>query len=443
MRVKLTIAALLTSVCAMAQNPFITHIYTADPTARVHNGKLFVYPSCDMIPEGEMSTKPGFFMPGYHVFSLENGSTWKDHGWVVKEADVEWTKKGIEAMWAPDCIEKDGKFYLFFPARDKENYGRRIGVGVANNPEGPFTWEPSYIEGIEGIDPGLLLDDDNQAYLFFDSGDFFQVARLSDDMTKIKEAAVRVEGLPGGFKEGAFPFKKDGVYYLTFAHIFNEEGFTIGYATSDKPMGPYQYQGKIMDNIGDGTNHHSIVEYDGRWIFFYHNWAVSGMRKLRSICADYMEFNANGTIKKVEPTLRGIGYPTLRDTIQIDRYSAINGAQTAFVSGGEPKGWMVCEAKTGSTVTFTDVDFANGEATKMVARMASGQRLGSVEVRKDNAEGDLIASFPIKYTGGWDSWVTVESEIETKLTGLHDICVVFTSENGSTKTANLNWLMLE
>ncbi len=443
MRLKLTIAALLATVGgAVAQNPFVTHIYTADPTARVHDGKLYVYPSCDIIPEGEKSSAPGFYMPGYHIFSLENGSTWRDHGSIVKEADIEWTKKGADAMWAPDCIEKDGKYYMFFPARDKE-FKQRIGMGVSESPEGPFKWQPSFLEGVMGIDPGLLLDDDNQAYLFFDSKEYLRVAPLSADMTKITQEPIVVEGLPAGFKEGAFPFKRDGVYYLTFAHIFNEEGFTIGYATSDKPMGPYRYQGKIMDNIGNGTNHHSVVKYNDQWIFFYHNWAISGMRKLRSICADYMEFNKNGSIKKVVPTLRGIGYPTLRDTIQIDRYSEINGAQTAFVSGGEPNGWMVCEAATQSYVKFTNVDFANGEATKVVARMASGQRLGQIEVRKDNPEGDLIAKFPIVHTGGWDAWTTVESDIETKLTGLNDICVLFISEDGSTKTANLNWLMLK
>ncbi len=443
MKLKLTILAIVASIgSVVAENPFITHIYTADPTARVHDGKLFVYPSCDIVPEGAKSDKPGFYMPGYHIFSLENGNTWKDYGWLAKEADIEWTKKGVDAMWAPDCIEKDGKYYYFFPARCKE-FKQRIGMGVSDSPTGPFKWQPSYMEDVMGIDPGLLLDDDNQAYMFFGSGDYLQVAPLSADMTKVSKKPIQVEGLPTGFKEGAFPFKKDGIYYLTFAHIFNEEGFTLGYATSDKPMGPYRYQGKIMDNIGDGTNHHSVVKYNGQWILFYHNWAISGMRKLRSICADYMEFNKNGTIKKVKPTLRGIGYPTLRDTIQIDRYSEISGAQTAFVSGGEPAGWMVCEAANKSFVTFTNVDFANGGATKMVARMASGQRLGKIEVRKDNPSGDIIATFPIKHTGGWDSWVTLESDIKTKLTGLNDICVVFISENGSTKTANLNWLMIK
>ncbi|MFI3319669.1 MAG: family 43 glycosylhydrolase [Rikenellaceae bacterium] len=443
MKLKLTILAIVASIgSVVAENPFITHIFTADPTARVHDGKLFVYPSCDIVPEGAKSDKPGFYMPGYHIFSLENGNTWKDYGWLAKEADIEWTKKGADAMWAPDCIEKDGKYYYFFPARCKE-FKQRIGMGVSDSPTGPFKWQPTYMKDVMGIDPGLLLDDDNQAYMFFGSGDYLQVAPLSDDMTKVAKKPIQVEGLPTGFKEGAFPFKRNGLYYLTFAHIFNEEGFTLGYATSDKPMGPYRYQGKIMDNIGDGTNHHSVVKYKDQWILFYHNWAISGMRKLRSICADYMEFNKNGTIKKVKPTLRGIGYPTLRDTIQIDRYSEISGAQTAFVSGGEPAGWMICEAANKSHVNFTNVDFADGSATKMVARMASGQRLGKIEVRKGNLTGDIIATFPIKHTGDWDSWVTVESDIQTKLTGLNDLCVLFTSENGSTKTANLNWLIIK
>lgn len=443
MKLKLTIAMLLATIGnIVAENPFVTHIYTADPTARVHDGKLFVYPSCDIIPKGEKNKKPGFYMPGYHIFSLENGNRWKDHGWIAKEADIEWTKKDADAMWAPDCIEKDNKYYYFFPARDKE-FKQRIGMGVSDSPTGPFKWARAPIKGVEGIDPGLLLDDDNQAYIFFGSKEYLQVAPLSADMTKITSKPIVVEGLPAGFKEGAFPFKKNGVYYLTFAHIFNEEGFTIGYATSDKPMGPYRYQGKIMDNIGDGTNHHSVVKYQDRWILFYHNWAVSGMRKLRSICADYMEFNENGTIQKVVPTLRGIGYPTLRDTIQIDRYNEIHNAQTAFVAGGEPKGWMVCEAATDSYVKFNDVDFADGEATKIVARLSSGQRFGDIEIRKDNPEGALIAKLPFSYTGGWESWVTQECDIQTKLKGLNNICVLFKSEAGSTKTVNLNWLILK
>ncbi len=435
-------ALLLTTAAVTAQNPFVTHIYTADPTARVFNDKLYVYPSTDVIPE-KNSTKPGFYMPGYHLFSLEGGSSWKDHGWLLHEDDAPWTAKNALAMWAPDCIERDGKYYFFYPARPKDGYKKRIGMGVSDSPEGPFKWAENYIEGVEGIDPGLLVDDKNDAYLFYGSAEELYVAPLSKDMQKITKKPTLIQGLPAGFKEGMFPFQKDGLYYLTFAHIFPDEGFTLGYATSKSPMGPYQYRGKIMDNIGNGTNHHSVVKYQDRWILFYHNWAVSGMRKLRSICADYMTFNKNGSINKVTPTLRGIGSPMVGDTIQIDRYNTIHAAQTAFVDSSEPKGWMVSEAEHLSYVTFNDVDFGDGSATKMIARMASGQRLGKIEVRVDDPKGALIAEFPITFTGAWDKWKSVEAPLKEKFTGKKNLCVVFHSELGSTKTANLNWLMLK
>ncbi len=440
----LTSALLVTSTVAISQNPLVTHMYTADPTARVHEGRLFVYPSSDQVPPPGVDM-PRFCMPGYHAFSLEGGSTWRDHGWVLKENDVPWGERDTYAMWAPDCIEKDGKYYYFYPAKPaNDNAFRRIGVGVSDRPEGPFKWEESFIEGVSGIDPGLLLDDaDNQAYLFFGGGQTLYVAPLSDDMRKITADPIVVEGLPKGYKEGAFPFKKDGIYYLTFAHVFAEEGYTIGYATSENPMGPYQYCGKIMDNIDNGTNHHSVVEYNGQWILFYHFWHISGFNKMRSMCADYMEFKPDGSIRKVRPTLRGIGAPMVGDTIQIDRTELMNGAKSIFMGGDEPTGWMVAEARTGSNVTFQRVDFGDGSATKMQARMASGQRNGVVEVRKSDSKGSLIAQFPITFTGGWESWTTVTADIETKLTGVHNICVVFKAEPGNTKTANINWLLLE
>ena len=426
-----------------AQNPLVTHMYTADPTARVFNGKLYVYPSSDMVPK-EGVDMPSFCMPGYHVFSLENGSTWKDHGWVLKENDNPWGEKDSYAMWAPGCIERDGLYYFYFPAKAKNDKAfRRIGVGVAKKPEGPFKFENSFIKGIEGIDPGLLLDDDGQAYIFFGGGHELKVAPLKDNMREISAPPIKVQGLPAGYKEAAFPFKKDGKYYLTFAHVFPQEGYTIGYAISDNPLGPYVYSGKIMDNIDNGTNHHSLVEYNGRWILFYHFWDISGFNKLRSMCADYLTFNKDGSIKKVIPTMRGIGNPTIQDTIQVDRHNGIYKAETAFVSGGEPNGWMVCEAHSWSNVRFNGVDFGDGRAKKIKARVASGQRAGNFEVRMGSQNGPLVAKFPINYTGGWDKWQTIEADIQHNAKGIHDIYVVFNGEAGNTKTVNLNWLILE
>lgn len=426
-----------------SQNPLVTHMFTADPTARVFNGKLYVFPSSDTYPPaGREAEFPRFCMPGYHAFSLENGSTWKDHGWVLKENDVPWGEKDTYAMWAPDCIEKDGKYYYYYPAKPKNDKAfRRIGVGVSDNPTGPFKWEKSFIKDVSGIDPGLLLDDNNKAYLFFGGGHELYGAPLKDNMKEVAQKPILIEGLPAGYKEGSFPFKKDGVYYLTFAHVFPDEGYTIGYATSDRPLGPYQYRGKIMDNIHNGTNHHSVVKYKDQWILFYHSWDISGYNKLRSMRADYMTFKKDGTIKKVKPTLRGIGTPQVNDTIQIDRYNEISGANTAFVGGNEPNGWMVCDAKMMSFVKFNRVKFDG--AKKIKARIASGQRNGSFEIRLNNPKGKLIAKFPINYTGGWNSWKTIEADINEPISGTHNLVVVFKSDWGNTKSVNLNWLLLQ
>lgn len=427
-----------------AQNPLVTHMYTADPTARCYDGKLYVYPSSDVVPPKNLANiNNGFCMPGYHGFSLEGGSTWKDHGWILKENDVPWGEKDTYAMWAPDCVKKDGKYYYYFPAKAKNDKAfRRIGVGVSDNPMGPFKWEKNYIKGIQGIDPGLFVDDDNQAYLYYGGGQKLYGVKLSDDMKSIEGEPVEISGLPFGYKEGSFLFKKDSAYYFTFAHVFPEEGYTIGYATSDSPLGPFVYRGKIMDNIDNGTNHHSVVNYNGRWILFYHFWHVSGHNKLRSMCADYMEFTKEGAIKKVKPTLRGIGNPTIGDTIQVDRYNEIINASTSFVSGDEPKGWMVCEARNGAAVRFNGVDFGNGEAKKMMARVACENMGCNIEVRIGHQWGKVITKYKVPHTGGWGKWVTLESDILKQVKGKQDIFVRFYSDGGSTKTCNLNWLLL-
>lgn len=434
---------IFTSVYVHAQNPLVTHMFTADPTARVHEGKLFIYPSHDVVPPDSIDM-PRFCMPDYHIFSLENGSTWKDYGRVLDQNEVPWGEKNSFGMWAPDCIERDGKYYYYYPAKPKDGSAfRRIGVGVSKSPEGPFKWEKDYIKGVSGIDPGLLLDDDKEAYLFFGGGHELYVAPLKKNMKEISSEPVHISGLPAGYKEGSFPFKKDSIYYLTFAHVFADEGYTIGYATADNPIGPYTYRGKMIDNIGNGTNHGSVVQYHGKWILFYHYWHLSGFNKMRSMCADYLEFKDDGTVRKVKPTIRGIGIPTIGDTIQIDRYNEISGAKTAFVGGNEPNGWMVCEAGMMSWVKFNNVDFKQGEATKIKARVASGQRNGVFEIRLGNEKGKKIAEFPIHYTGGWNKWENMETNLLEEVKGVQNIVVVFKAFWGSTKTVNLNWLILE
>ena len=161
----LSMGLVLCTCFLKAQNPLITHMYTADPTAMVFDGKLYIYPSSDTVPPADY-TRYQHCMPGYNIFSLENGATWKDHGRFLNNDEVPWALKGSYSMWAPDCIEKDGKYYFYFPVRAADSV-HRVGVAIGSSPTGPFKVEKDYIPGTKGIDPGLLKDDDGTFYMYF------------------------------------------------------------------------------------------------------------------------------------------------------------------------------------------------------------------------------------------------------------------------------------
>ena len=160
---------MFTAACIQlnAQNPIIRNIYSADPTARVFNGKVYLYPSHDIFPP-EGQRQDWFCMEDYHVFSSEDLMDWTDHGMIVTQNKVPWVRPNSYSMWAPDCVEKDGKYYFYFPSAPAEGRGGfAVGVAIADSPEGPFIPEPEPIKGINGIDPCVLQASDGNAYIFW------------------------------------------------------------------------------------------------------------------------------------------------------------------------------------------------------------------------------------------------------------------------------------
>ena len=123
-------------------NPVISGQFTADPTARVFEGKIYMYPSHD-IPSvvTHSDGSPWFSMPDYHVFSSEDLTEWTDHGVILRQEDVPWGKPDAYAMWAPDCVFKDGKYYFYFPDAPASGMGFGVGVAVSDRPYGPFVPE--------------------------------------------------------------------------------------------------------------------------------------------------------------------------------------------------------------------------------------------------------------------------------------------------------------
>ena len=421
-----------------SDNPFVTHIYTADPTARVFNGRLYIYPSHDIQEFDDKSGNNGFMMEDYHVFSTTDLMNYTDHGVILDQRDVNWVDNNSYAMWAPDCIEKDGKYYFYFPGNFK------IGVAIANSPEGPFVPRQSPIGGANGIDPCAFIDDDGTPYLYFGGGEDLKVMRMKQDMATPDMNPIVVKNLPAQYKEGAFVFKRNGTYYFTFPHAPNgsEE---IAYATGSSPLGPFDYQGIIMDRWTDGcwTNHHSIVEYEGQWYIFYHHHDLSKDQTLRSICADKMFFNDDGSIQKVTPTKRGIGIRKAYEKIQVDRFVEASGCKDERFQRGEPVGLFVTEISRNGWLNYADVDFELKNYRAITARVSCASTGGTIELRSNSTSGDLLGTVDIANTGGAHNWQTLSGAVAAPVAGLMDLFLVFKSDNASSNLFNVNWVRFD
>ncbi|MEL0456301.1 family 43 glycosylhydrolase [Flavobacteriaceae bacterium SZ-1-7] len=306
----LTVLLVLMVIQGFAQNPFITHMYTADPSARVFNDTLYVFPSHDK----DDAVK--FTMEDWHVFSTTDMKTWTDHGVAFSLNDLNWA---TFQAWAPDCIYRNGKYYFYYPVEHS-----KIGVAVGDKPYGPFKDplnEPLIHTNSEGvvcnrdfIDPAVFIDDDGQAYLYMGQL-IVNAIKLNEDMISYDGKVYLLEGADDFF-EAVWMHKYAGNYYLSYVGESGE----IKYGMSNNPLGPFKYKGVILPKMNSGTNHHSIVEYKGQWYMFYHNSDLyfrnnpSAIPKFgwghkdsphpyrRSICFDKLYYNKDGTIQPVIPT---------------------------------------------------------------------------------------------------------------------------------------------
>lgn len=304
--IALFFTTLLFSFFAQADNPIIKHKYTADPSARVFGDVLYVYPSHDR------DQAVWWDMEDWHVFSTTDMVNFKDHGVALSLTDIAWAEK---YAWAPDCIERNGKYYFYFPTDQKH-----IGVAVSDKPYGPFKdplGKPLISKDSAGvkadrdfIDPGVFIDDDGKAYLFMGQN-FVNAIELNEDMISYDGTVHIVEGADHFF-EAAWVHKYNGKYYLSYSGKGK-----ILYAMSDNVLGPYQFQGEILGKVNSGTNHHSIVEFKDKWYLFYHNsdLAIQNIpadseefkykRWRRSVSVEELHYNPDGTIQLVTQTREG------------------------------------------------------------------------------------------------------------------------------------------
>jgi beta-xylosidase len=296
----------------LGPNPFVTHIYTADPSAHVWaDGRLYVYPSHDVAPPRGCD-----LMDRYHVFSTDDMVHWTDHGEILNSGQVEWGRPEGGFMWAPDCAYKNGTYYLYFPhpSDTQWNSSWKIGVATSKDPAKDFVVQ-GYIPNIPShIDPCVFVDDDDQAYFYFGGGGKCLGGKLKDNMMEIDGELREMQGL-FDFHEATWIHKKDGLYYLSYSDNHDGNNSSDGvkgdnrlrYAVSANPLGPWSHKGIYMDPTDSYTNHGSIVEYKGHWYAFYHNSNLSARNNefndwLRSICVDELFYNPDGTIRKVVQT---------------------------------------------------------------------------------------------------------------------------------------------
>jgi arabinoxylan arabinofuranohydrolase len=299
------------TVANRANNPCITQMYTADPSAHVwKDGRLYVYTSHDITPPRGCD-----LMDQYHVFSTDDMVNWVDHGEILRASQVPWGRKEGGFMWAPDCAYKNGKYYFYFPHPSETDWNNswKIGVAVSESPIKDFK-VIGYVKGLESqIDPCIFVDDDGQAYIYQGGGRVCLGGKLKENMIEVDGGMHHMEGLED-FHEATWMHKYKGKYYLSYSDNHDEhdnDGVKgdnrMRYAISDNPLGPFKYMGIFMEPTDSYTNHGSIVEYKGQWFAFYHNSALSAAKGefndwLRSVCVDKLFYNPDGSIQLVKQT---------------------------------------------------------------------------------------------------------------------------------------------
>lgn len=326
------------SMIRKTSEALVTHLFTADPAAHVFGDRIYIYPSHD-IETGAPQNDAGdhFDMRDYHVLSMDSvpGEV-TDHGVAIDLKDVPWASR---QLWAPDAAERNGTYYLYFPAKDKHDIFR-IGVATSNSPVGPFIALPAPIEGTYSIDPAVFQDRDGTYYMYFGGIWGGQLERWSDgkynangsktDLRKDDEPAIgpmvarmrenmtvfaeppreivildeRSKPILSGdhdrrFFEASWMHTYNGKYYFSYS---TGDTHFICYAIGDSPYGPFLWKGVLLKPVIGWTNHHSIVEFRGRWYLFYHDSTLSGGEThLRCVKVTELNYRRDGTIETIDP----------------------------------------------------------------------------------------------------------------------------------------------
>ncbi|WP_437813876.1 glycoside hydrolase family 43 protein [Sorangium sp. So ce1078] len=439
----LVLAGLFASPSALADYPIASHRYLADPASLVHDGRVYLYCSNDDDNVKEDGSDNSYEMASIVAVSSSDMKNWTDHGEVMRvPRDVSWANDS----WAPAMVERDGKIFMYFG-----NGGSGIGVASSASPTGPFkdakgsALVTSSTPGASGpnmwlFDPGVFVDDDGQAYLYFGGNgeQNARIIRLNDDMVSVSGSAIALT-VPYFF-EASWMHKRDGIYYLSYSTNPANE-MRIDYLTSTSPTSGFKYGGTVgaQPPKNNNNNHAAIFEFGGAWYHAYHNRSIAtdageptGYR--RNLALEPLKYKEDGSIVPVTYTTDGVEQVGRFDPyarVEAETFNAQSGIETEPCEEG---GMNLANIDNGDWVRLRGVDFGEGAAS-FSARVASAAAGGSIELRLEAPDGMLVGTCAVEATGGWQEWSDTSCAVEGA-TGVHDLVLRFTG--GESYLFNVN-----
>lgn len=426
--------------------PLEWELYIADGEPYVFDGYLYLYGSKD-VKNGLEDGQQHFCSKNYHVVRTKDLVTWEDMGVSFSFSDLPKDSLPDTAfkLWAPDVCHnpKDGKYYLYICTNGKGGFF----VASADRPEGPFTKaKPLTIDGKDCfpkvIDPGVLMDDDGKAYIVWPGGADhpWSVGQLNpEEFTDVLgDTITPIEGLVFPF-EGPSLRKRGDTYYLIYIQNNgpkvegNIQPSRMAYMTSQSPLGPYEYQGLIIDTSdypGAINVHGSIVEWDHDWYVFYHI-PVQGMELTRYACAAPIDFNPDGTMVQAKLTSCG-PRASFKCNEEIPAISAVVYSEGKYEDRcsfeNSYDAYLMFE-KARSFAGFRYVDFEeNTDVTFLVK--AKSEVSCVLEVRADEWDGQLLAEVAIEQSNDYRSY---SANINSEIAHRHAVYLIMKEKIGEGK----------
>ncbi len=434
-----------TVLCANAQNPIISTMYTPDPAPFVYGDKVYLF-----VDHDEDGRNRDFNMKDWALFSTDDMVNWTYLGTQVNTAVFKWARQGQRA-WASQGVERNGKWY-WYVCCNKATGGDALAVAVADDPQGPWTdgIGGPLAEGFGFIDPTVFVDDDGRAYLFWGNKGLWY-GELNDDMVSFKNGWQEVPGyhdpecfgelqskmnwakgrneMMTQYEEGPWLMKRNGTYYLSYPAGGVPEH--MAYSTAPTINGPWTYRGKIMGEAENSfTIHGGNITFKGRDFMFYHNGGLPGGGGYnRSACVEEFKFNEDGSFPFIPFTKEGVIEPVKN----LDPYKRVE-AETQAESRGVKvdrragKDHFVTDISDGDWIRVRSVDFKDKGQKAVVVVVGEQKGNGVIEFYTDNMEGDPFCKVPVNRDNAGFRTAAFTYLIDTNVTGIHDVYIKFSCE---------------